>query len=77
MAHSDADRRPGVAPRVVEHADDAGGPLVARRLEIEAGDDVGLVGRAHDRGGAGVRHLGQQRAEGEAEAGAVALGDLR
>ena len=65
-----------MAPGVVQHADDPGGALVARRLELEAGDHLGLVGRADDRGGPGVRHLGQQRAEGEAEAGAVALGDL-
>ena len=62
------DRRDvGGAARVVEHADDAGRALVARRLHAESLDQA-RVGRARGHGRrARVRDVGEQRAERDDE----------
>ena len=60
-------REAGRAARVVEHADDPGRALVARGLQAELLDQVG-VGRARgDRRRPRVRHVGEQRAERDDE----------
>ena len=56
---------------------DAGGTFVARRLEIEARYSIRLIGRAHNRGRSGVRHFGEQCAQGDAQSGVLLAGDLR
>ena len=54
---------PACDARVLEHAGDAGRPLVAGLLQPEHLRRVGGVGRARHRHRAGVRGVGQQRAQ--------------
>ena len=68
-------RDPGRGHRVVEHADDAGRTLVARALEVEAIDQLGVAGRADDLHRPGVRHVGEQGAEADGHPRAELLGD--
>ena len=66
---------PAVLSASLQHADDAGRALVARALEVEAVDDLGIAGRAEDLHRPGVRHVGEQGAEADRHRRAVALGD--
>ena len=61
---------------VAEHADDAGRALVARGLDVEAVDRGLVVGRGRDGDGPGVRHVGQQGADGQHGRHAESLGQL-
>ena len=54
-AHSDAVGMPAVRHRVLEHADDAGRPLVAGALQVVAVDQLAVAGRADDLHRAAVR----------------------
>ena len=57
------DAEPGA--RVLEDPDDAGRPLVGRRLQLEPVDELGLGGVAGHRDRPGVRGVGQHRAQGD------------
>ena len=68
-------RRPASRAGVLEHADDAGGPLVGRALEVERGRrGPGRTAVPMTEVGPGVGHLGEQGAEGEDQAGVELLG---
>ena len=54
---------------VLEDPDDAGRSFVGRLLQLEPVDEVGLGRGARHRDRAGVRGVGQQRAEGDHELG--------
>ena len=58
-----------------QHADDAGGALVAGTAQLQALGQLLVVGGAVDRHRAGVRHIGQQRPEGHDEPRLEVLGD--
>ena len=66
---------PRFAARVVQHADDAGGAFVARADEAEGADEVGVGGGAGDPHPARVRHVAEQRAEGDDHRAAGLVGD--
>ena len=63
------------ATRVVENADDARRPLVARVLQAELLDERRIARGAGDRRRPRVRHVGEQRAEGDDELDAEILGE--
>jgi hypothetical protein len=59
----------------VEHADDAGRPLVAGSLQPVALDDAGLGGCPDEVDGAMVDDVGEQRTERDDQIGADLAGD--
>ena len=65
----------GGAARVVENADDPRRPLVARELEPELLDEARVGRGAGHRRRPGVRHVGEQRAEGHDELDAELAGE--
>ena len=60
---------------VVEHADDPGGALIARRRQVELVHQAIVVGRAVHLDGSAVGNVGEQGTEREAHARAEALRD--
>ena len=60
---------------VVEHADDAGGALVARALQVVAVDQLGVARRPDDLHRPAVRHVGEQGAHADGQAGPGFLGE--
>ena len=69
------DARP--AARVVQHADDARRPLVARGLQAEAVDQLGIRRTAGDGRRPRVRHVREQRAERDDELDLELARDMR
>ena len=68
---------PLLAARRVEHADDAGGPLVARGPHAQPRRQLGIGGAAADAHRPRVRNLGQQRAQREDQGGVAPAGQLQ
>jgi len=60
--------------RVVQDADDPGGSLVLRTLELEPVDQLGIGGGAGDAHATGVGHVAEQRAERDDHLAAGLLG---